>query len=126
MAQVLAGEPLTIHGQGDQTRDFLYVRDAVEALLIAAGLSDSGQLSGVYNVGTGLATSIRELAELLWRLEGREPKLVIRPGRPGDIKDSLANTGKYFAVTGHKCRTSLEQGLKLTLDWFKKGTSELI
>lgn len=127
MSLALAGAPLTIHGQGGQTRDFVFVHDAVSALLTASGLTNGGKgLCGVYNVGTGRSTSILELADLAIALSGGRSGIAMLPKRVGDIEHSLADTDKLSRATGFRSATPLEKGLAQTLDWFRHHRSELV
>lgn len=120
LSQALAGQALTIHGRGDQTRDFVFVWDAVSAILTASGLDRGGEgLNGVFNIGTGRSTSVLELAEHILRIAGSDAGVRFVPGRAGDITHSLANAEKFFAATGVRPATPLSRGLELALDWFR-------
>ena len=89
--RILRGEPLTIFGDGEQFRDFVYVANVVEANLLAA---TRPQASGrVYNVGCGQRTSLNELAAILGRICGRDVKARHAEPRAGDIRESLADIG---------------------------------
>lgn len=126
LALALAGSPLTIHGQGGQTRDFVFVQDALSAILTASGLTNGGKgLCGVYNVGTGRSTSVLNLAELTIALSGGGSELKMLPRRAGDIEHSLADPSKLLRATGFRPDTPLEKGLAQTLDWFQRHHSEL-
>jgi UDP-glucose 4-epimerase len=101
------GEPLPVFGDGLQTRDFVHVRDVVEALLAAAERGDGG----VYNVGTGRATSVLELAGTLGRLYGAAARIAHRPAWPGDVTHACADVGRATAELGFSARVPLEEGL---------------
>jgi UDP-glucose 4-epimerase len=101
------GEPLAIDGDGEQTRDFVYVKDAVRANILAA---ESG-LSGVFNIGGGQSISINHLADLILRLAGSNQKPVHREPRAGDIKHSLADITRARKLGFHPAYT-LEAGIK--------------
>lgn len=109
--KALAGEDLTIFGDGNQTRDFVHVKDVVAALDHVAGRPD---LHGTFNVGYGRSLSINELANLILRLAGSSSRIVHLPERAGDVKHSRAAVEKLLA-TGFQVVSSLEQGLKETL-----------
>jgi len=126
MAMVLNSQPLTIFGNGCQTRDFVYVYDAVEAVLLAGGLSGSEPLAGVFNVGTGMSTSVTELAELLTDLAGQKLPTTYLPEREGDLRHSLADTSKLENLRGFKPETVLRAGLNITMDWFSENTVDLV
>ncbi|MFP3200291.1 MAG: SDR family NAD(P)-dependent oxidoreductase [Thermoproteus sp.] len=101
------GLPPVIYGDGTQTRDFIHVADVarfVEAVL------DRGA-AGVFNVGTGRAVSIRELAAAVMRLAGLGGEPAYAPPRPGDIKHSVADVSKARAL-GWEPRVSVEEGLR--------------
>jgi UDP-glucose 4-epimerase len=99
------GAPVTVFGDGEQTRDFVYVGDVVEAFLAAA----DAEACGCCNVGTGRETPIRELAAAL----GLEA--VAAPGRPGEVRRSCLDAGRAVALLGWRARTSLRYGLERTL-----------
>jgi UDP-glucose 4-epimerase len=83
------GEPILIRGDGAQTRDFVYVSDAVIALLAAMALRL--ETASVFNVCTGQATSVLELAHFFGKLAGKNPNVNHIPVRPGDIRHSLGD-----------------------------------
>jgi UDP-glucose 4-epimerase len=116
LMQAGRGEPLTILGSGDQTRDFIYVADVVRAYLLAAGLGrEAGPpLHGAYNVATGRSFSVKELAETANRVTGNSAGLVWLPPRPGDVLHSQADVSKFRREAGFTARTSLEGGLAET------------
>ncbi len=115
----LRGESMTIMGSGEQSRDFIYISDAVESYLVAAGMRgrNSSPLCGIYNVGTQKGTSILELAQRIGRITGNASGLCFLPPRRGDIKHSLANVEKLRLETGYEARVDLETGLRGLLDW---------
>jgi len=108
LAQLLAGCPLTIVGDGTQTRDFTFVSDAVEALLVAA---EAGQRGAVFNVGSGTPTSVNELVRLL----GSPPTVHI-PKRPGEPDCTWADITKIGTELGWKPRVSVADGVRIMLD----------
>lgn len=111
----LAGEPITIYGDGHQTRDFTYVGDVVAATRAAAVAAiDSG---GAYNIGGGLRASLREVLDTIAELSGRP--LDVRYGlhQAGDVRDTGADTGKATRDLGFTPRTSLRDGIAAELEW---------
>jgi UDP-glucose 4-epimerase len=113
----LAGEPLTIFGDGLQTRDFVFVADVVQAYLHAAGLSGliSPPFNGIYNVGTGRTGSILELAETILKLTGSRSSFMFLPERTGDIRHSLADIERFQAASGWAPQVVLGEGLARTI-----------
>lgn len=113
--QALAGEPLTIYGDGRQTRDFVHVSDNVRMTLAAA---DSKQVWGeVINVGSGREVSVLDLANLIWRVVGRGNKTALKflPGRAKEVSRRCAATEKMNRLAGVKSELSLEEGIRRTL-----------
>ena len=112
------GEAPVIYGDGKQTRDFTYVANAVDANLLAA---EAPRASGkVFNIANGKSISINELLETLKRLTGRtEVKAQYDEARVGDVKDSLASLDAAKSDLGYSPKVGLEEGLQLTLDWWK-------
>ena len=116
--QALRGEPLTIHGDGKQTRSFCYVTDMVEALLKMAVLdSCRGE---VINLGSPRETPIIDLAETVRRLVGSKSKLRFLPPRPDDPRRRCPDISKAKRILGWEPRVSLEEGLKWTIKWFRE------
>ncbi|MBV1859060.1 MAG: NAD-dependent epimerase/dehydratase family protein [Nannocystaceae bacterium] len=116
MKRALAGEPLTVHGEGEQTRDFVFVSDVVQAIRNAASKDFSGD---VFNVGTGEQTSIKTLAETIARLAGQDSLLTFAAPRLGDIVHSCAELSHSRAGLGYEPSVGLEDGLAQTLAWFQ-------
>lgn len=103
LAQYLAGEPLTIVGDGTQTRDFTYVSDVVRALVMAAESSRSGE---IFNVGTGKGVSVNRIVELIGA-----PKTTHIPKRPGEPDHTVADVTKIARALGWEPRVSIEEGI---------------
>ena len=114
--KALRGEEITIFGDGEQTRDFIYVKDIVRALVFAA---EQTSLSGTFNVGYGKKITIRKLAEEIIQRTQSRSRLVFRPERLGDVKHSMASSDK-LQNAGWKPEFSVESGLQTTIDYFKK------
>ena len=111
-----SGQDPTIHGDGSQTRDFVFVEDVVEANI--AALVDN--VSGVFNVGTGGETSVEGLFELL--REHIDPRIekVHGPERSGDVKRSALSNSKAREILGWQPKVTLEEGLMRTIRWFRE------
>jgi UDP-glucose 4-epimerase len=107
---ILQGEPPTIFGDGEQTRDFTFIDDATEANIMAA----QEDASGVFNIGSGNRITISELAELAVRIAGGNVEPVRLPPRPGDIRHSLADIA-LARTFGYTPKCSLAEGIRKTL-----------
>ena len=116
IAKALCDEPIGIHGDGGQTRDFIYVTDIVGAL---AYVGDSKDMSGTYNVGYGRSQSIHALAQEIIQLTGSKSKIEHLPPRAGDVRHSLASTERLLAA-GWKPQSSVSVGLAETIAAFRR------
>lgn len=117
---LLKGEPPTIYGDGEQTRDFTFVENCVQANLLAAkAKSVAGE---VFNVGAGKQTSVNELFRLIRSLIGVDHiEPIYAPPRPGDVRHSLADITKAQKLLGYQPTISLEEGLKRTINFFRNS-----
>jgi UDP-glucose 4-epimerase len=116
IAKALRDEPISIHGDGGQTRDFIHVTDIVGALAYAGASKD---MAGTYNVGYGRSQSILALAQEIVRLTGSKSAIEHLPPRAGDVRHSLASTERLLAA-GWKARSSVSAGLAETIDFFRR------
>ena len=117
IAKALVGKDLIVFGDGKQTRDFTYVKDAVNANLLAAESSASGS----YNVASGKRTRISDLASAIIDAIDGGVRVKYESARSGDIKHSLANIAKAKKAFGYAPEYSMPRGLKETLSWFSRG-----
>ena len=117
MKAVLERRAPTIYGDGEQSRDFTYVEDVV-ALNLKAAVA-KGVAGKVYNGGNGGRITINRTWELLQSFEGVKIAAVYGPPRPGDVRDSQADITAAVRDLGHAPRFTFEDGLKLTLDWYR-------
>ena len=116
--KMLAGEPLTIFGDGEQTRDMVYVKDVAAANLAASDRPlppPEGLDTRAWNIGTGVETSVKRLAELLAAAAGRRPPIRYAPERPGELRRSALAVEKAGRELGWAPRTGLADGLGVTL-----------
>lgn len=114
ITRALADEPLTIYGDGLQTRDFVFVRDVVRANVMAAESKETG----VFNIGSGEAMTINELGAAVISLCGKDAELVHAEPREGDIMHSRASIEKAKMIN-YKPEYRLEEGLKETIEWYE-------
>jgi UDP-glucose 4-epimerase len=112
--QMLRGETLTIHGDGEQTRDFVHVADVVQANLRAA---DARGVSGAFNIGSGTRITINHLVELLRKASGLSPDVRHGPPRAGDVRDSLADISAAGAAFGFAPSIDMKAGLAEYWAW---------
>ncbi|MGH7538551.1 MAG: NAD-dependent epimerase/dehydratase family protein, partial [Gemmatimonadales bacterium] len=122
--RLLAGEPITIYGDGRQTRDLVFVEDVATANLRAAvgALPPLGGLdTRAYNIGTGVETSVNRLVELLAAAAGRPAEIRRAPARSGEILRSALDVGKAERELGWGPVVPLPAGLALTLRWIAEG-----
>jgi nucleoside-diphosphate-sugar epimerase len=110
----LNGAPITLYGDGTQTRDFTYVADAVAAT-IAAG--DRGTPGGVYNIGGGSRVSVNDVLAIVERLTGRALDVRREPPQKGDMRDTYADTSRARADLGFAPSVTLEEGLRAEKEW---------
>lgn len=113
--KILAGEQPIINGSGEQTRDYVYVKDVVKANLLTLNEEESE----IYNVGTGIETSVNELFRLINQNFNNSIKEVHGPAKPGEQMRSVITSEKLFKKFGWKPSTRLENGLKETIDYYK-------
>lgn len=116
-AALMAGRGVTVHGDGMQSRDFIYVRDVVAFLM--AGMARVARESGalVLNACTGRETTIRGLAETLGELLQRRPMIAAGPARAGDVRRSVGAPERAREALGVVARTRLDEGLEATLSY---------
>jgi len=106
-------KPLTIYGDGSQTRDFVYVKDIVSAILLA--LENDNVNGEIFNIGFGKKTTIQELAQTILTLTGSDLEILNLAIRQGDILHSYANISKAMKHLGYKPKFTLKEGLEALL-----------
>ena len=114
-AKAVADEEISIYGDGEQTRDFIYVKDIVAANVFMA----MNDFTGVYNIAYGGRITINDLVETIKKLTGSKSPVKHLPERAGDVKHSMAAIDK-LAATGFKPTYSFEKGLAATIAFFKE------
>jgi len=124
MGQVLRGEPVTVIGDGRQTRTFIYIDDAVRAT-VAAGLRTDAEGSAI-NIGTDREISIVDLAELMIKISGSSSRVTLVPQEAvydrgyEDIPRRVPSVARMHALLGVRAEIPLEDGLARTIEWFKR------
>lgn len=113
----VAGKPPTIYGDGEQTRDFTYVANVVQANLLAC-TAPVEAVGDVFNVGCGARISVNDLWARIRRLTEAPVDAIHTDGRPGDVRDSLASLDRIRRIVGYEPVIGLEEGLKRTIEFF--------
>jgi UDP-glucose 4-epimerase len=112
---IAAGEPVTVYGDGEQSRDFTYVANVVDATLRAAHAE--GASGRIFNVAAGSPASVNAVAEAIGRILDRPVERSFAPPRPGDIRDSWADVAAAKEILGYTPAVDLEQGLRRTIEY---------
>jgi nucleoside-diphosphate-sugar epimerase len=107
-------EPITVFGDGEQTRDFTFVADAVNATALAANRGIPGR---VYNIGGGSRVSINQVLEMIGRVSGRRARTIVDPAQKGDMRHTYADTSLARADLGFQPTVDLETGLAAEYQW---------
>ena len=121
--RILDNRPLTLFGDGRQTRDYVYVGDVARAVWIAATkpLPDKGRLDArAFNIGTGVGTSVIDIANQLQEVADSNVPVEFAPHRLGEQQESFVNVDKAKAVLGWTPEVSLREGLATTYEWFAR------
>jgi nucleoside-diphosphate-sugar epimerase len=114
IAAIADGDPVTIHGDGEQSRDFTYVANVVDATIRAAEAPDAS--GRIFNVAAGSPASVNHLAETIGSILGKPVEKRFEPRRPGDIRDSWADIGAARHLLGYEPHVDLAAGLELTAE----------
>ena len=118
--QALAGKPLTVHGDGTASRDWLYVDDDAEAIQAVIEADLDRVVGEVVNVATGVDASVSEIADLVLELTGKPASLKQQVDeRPGQVHRHIGSTEKAEKLLGWRARTSLDEGLGRTVAWYR-------
>ena len=118
-AKAVANEDITIYGDGEQTRDFIYVKDIVEANVFMA----MNDFTGVYNIAYGKKITINDLVKEIVKVTNSQSKVVHLDERPGDVKHSMAGVDK-LASTGFKPKHTFAEGMEKTIAFFQSKAKQ--
>jgi len=123
ITRVLNGQPPVIYGDGQQSRDFIYVSNVVKANLLAA---EADKFRGeAFNIGSSERVTINQLAQLITGRLNPNLKPVYEAPRPGDIKESYADTSRARDLLGFEPDFDFLKGLELTIEWYRKQNKQL-
>lgn len=117
--KIINNETVNIYGNGEQTRDFIFVLDVVEFLMVA--MKKNNRHHYVYNVCTGKQTSVKQVATTLISLCHSTSTIEYKAGRAGDIRTSIGNPSKALMGLGYEASTKLSNGLMGLIDWLSPG-----
>ncbi len=116
---MLRGQAPTIFGDGEQSRDFTYIENVVEANLLAATAASDGVCGRMFNVATGHRATLNHTFQLLKKLTGYQGEAIYAPERAGDIKHSLADVSAAQKHFGYRVVVDFEEGLRRTVEWYR-------
>jgi nucleoside-diphosphate-sugar epimerase len=116
IAAALSGEPLPVHGDGSQTRSLCFVTDTARGLIAAMERGASGE---VYNIGRSDEISVLDFARMVARVVDTQSEIQFIPGRPQDIQRRCPDTTKAERALEWSATTGLEEGLRVTLGWYR-------
>jgi len=119
VTSILKDEPPTIYGDGEQSRDFTYVDNVVEANLLAVRAKHTA--GEVLNIACGEAVTVNKIIDMINEILGRNIKPIYTDPRPGDVKHSLADTTAAEKLLGFKPIVDFKDGLKLAIDWYREN-----
>ena len=123
VSRLLENRPLTVFGNGLQTRDYVFVRDVARANVLASTAAVPAGSSiddTAFNIATGKQTNVLELAELVGRVMGQKPQVEMAPARPGELFRSSLDIAKAGRMLGWKPESGFDDGLPQLVDWFRK------
>jgi UDP-glucose 4-epimerase len=112
---IAAGEPVQVHGDGDQSRDFTYVGNVVDATLLAG--HEAGANGEIFNIAAGSPASVNAVADAIGSILGKKVVKSHLPSRPGDIRDSWAELTKAREILGYEPQIGLDEGLRRTTEY---------
>jgi len=126
MQSLIENKPPCIDGDGEQTRDFTYVENAVQANILSMLSTNPEAINKTYNVACGNRISINELFSLIAASLKSDVKPIYRDSRPGDVRDSLADISLAKILLGYNAGVTIKEGLEITLEWFRHSIIKTI
>jgi len=117
LAAGLRGEPITLYGDGEQSRDFTFVADAVEGTLAAM---EKGEPGGIYNIGGGQRATVNEVIDCIEELQGASLKVRREVAQKGDVRHTWADTARAASALGFRPHTQLRDGLQAEREWLMR------
>lgn len=118
--RMVAGEQPTIYGDGEQSRDFTYIDNVVEANLLAAAAPAEKVSGQTINAATGQRITLNQTFDLLCEITGYRGRPAYGPPRTGDVRDSLADIQRARELLGYKPRVDFREGLRRTVEWYRR------
>jgi UDP-glucuronate 4-epimerase len=115
--KILKAEPITIFGDGSQSRSNTYIADAVQGTMLAL---ERGEAGGVYNIGGGEVRDLNSVITTIERLTGKRAEIERQPDRPGDQLHTRADIRRASETLGYQPRTPLDEGLRLQVEWQRR------
>ena len=120
----LGGEPIAIHGDGEQTRDFVYVEDLAAAVCAALDAPEDRVAGELFQVGTGVETTVNELAGAVETAVGRPLEIRRLPARAGDVRRNVSRVDKAAERLGYRAAVPLAEGIARTAAWFRAALAD--
>jgi len=117
VTSILKDEPPTIYGDGEQSRDFTYIDNVVEANLLAARTKQT--VGEVINIACGQRVTVNEIIHMINEFVGKKVKPIYTDPRPGDVKHSLADISLAEKSIGYQPKVPFKEGLRLAIDWYR-------
>ena len=121
--RMLSGEPITIHGDGEQSRDFTYIENVVNGNLLAADAPAEKVSGQMMNLATGSRATLNETFAILQEITGYHLKPEYTASRAGDVRESLADISIARKLLGYEPKVEFREGLRRTVEWYKTGAA---
>lgn len=118
--KLVKNEPLTVFGNGDQIRDYVFIKDVIPFFEKAASTTIAN--NSIFNMGTGKGTTIKQVIDILSKTMKVDAKIEQKSERPGEIGNYVANTDRLNSIFKHVPETSVEDGINQTVDWLKTNS----